>query len=121
VIKTPNSEIQMTCQRKSLNEQAWSSIFFQVYIQVNEQSINEADSIKVYADSFSAKLFYQENCDLDRLETLIPSKNNSFNAQMRSYFDEFVTAYNRNNLKQFFKKSALNCGDEKIRFQFQVK
>lgn len=121
LIKTPNSQLHIACEKQTLTSDTWGSILFQVLISMNEKGISEADSTGVFAGSFSVKLVYKENCDLERLETVALSKNNSFNAQMIDYFDEFVTAYNSNNLKQFFKQSAFDCGSQTMAFQFNVK
>jgi len=120
VIKTNNSEIKIFCKKESLNGLISNYTYISASINLSQNSLDEAMKTNVYKTKFYSKLIYKENCDLDKLEVLKISENNSFNNQIINYFNEFVKIYNENNLKQYFSESTQDCGTDKLVFTLYV-
>lgn len=97
-----------------------SSVFFNVIIKINDGTINEAVSSGIKKGTYYVALHYDENCNLDSVSTIKPSVNVSFNLEMSKYFEEFIQAYNSNDLKKYFIESSGDCGGGRLSFTYYV-
>lgn len=121
VIQTPKSTIKVVCKKTFENGKLiHSSIFLITTILISQSTIDEAIELGVESDKYYVNLNYNEYCELKSLSTLRISRNSSFNHEVLSYFQEFVDAYNSNNLKGYFYKSSEECGIEKLVFTYNV-
>jgi len=120
VIKTKNSEIKVVCKRSSQKGSSQSMLLLIATIKINQTTIDEAEKSGIKTGKYYVNLHYKSNCDLDSISTLRTSKNSSFNNEVVLYFKEFIDAYNRNNLKKYFKESTTECGGNKLIFSYYV-
>lgn len=103
VIQTPKSTIKVVCKKTFENGKLiHSSIFLLATVHITQSTIDEAIELGIESDNYYVNLNYNENCELKSLSKLRASKNSSFNYEALSYFQEFVDAYNSNNLKRYF-------------------
>ena len=122
VIKTPNSTINVSCKKVYENgELKTSNTFINAIVKINIETIDEATTMGVNRDKYSANLLYDAECNLKSMITFKPSSILSFNRSIEEYFDEFITAYNSNDLKfLFMKELEAECGIEKLTFKFML-
>lgn len=121
IIKTPKSEIKVECKKTYQNGKlTQSTVMLLSSIHLNQSTINEATNSGIETGKYYVNLHYKSNCDLDSISTLRASQNVSFNNEVVLYFKEFIDAYNRNDLKKYFRESATDCGGTKLNFTYYV-
>lgn len=121
IIKTPNSEINVMCKKTFYNGKITQlSLMLTTTIKINQSTIEEAVDSGLNTGKYYVNLHYNINCDLDSLSTLKTSNNSSFNNEVNIYFQEFVEAYNSNDLKKYFRESNTECGTEVLIFSYAL-
>lgn len=121
VIKTQNSSINIKCKKIYQNgEVKQSTLILNVMIGINSSTIDEALSLRIKQDKYYASLHYDNACNLSNMSILKSSENKSFNLEVEQYFEEFINAYNSNNLKKYLNKSETECGKDNLIFSYRI-
>lgn len=120
VIKTKNSEIKIVSERSSQNDSIQSKLLLIATIKINQTTIEEAEKSEIKSGRYFVHLHYNSNCDLDKISPVRVSENSSFNLDVDQYFNEFIDAYNSNDLKKYFKESANECGGDSLIFSYSI-